>query len=209
VDIRIRLSESWEQEEQYWFQWSRINWLLWGYRNSKFFHASMVQRRDRNTILRIKEHEGVCQEGPNAILNSIVRSFATTFTASITEHQETVLASVPNLVTDEENRELMREVTLEDVRVAVFALGATKAPGPDGLNGQFYKRHWETIKADVCQAIQEFFAEGTLPSVINETLVALTPKVALPEAIGQLKTISCFNAYPSHSSLRNGCYQIP
>lgn len=38
-----------------------------------------------------------------------------------------------------------------------------------------------------------FFHIGTLPSFINETLVALVPKVDKPEKIGQLRPISCCN----------------
>lgn len=72
-------------------------------------------------------------------------------------------------------------------------MGALKAPGLDGLNGLFYQNHWETIKVEVCAAIQCFFSEGSLPPKINAAVVALVPKVQLPESISQLWPISYCN----------------
>lgn len=37
----------------------------------------------------------------------------------------------------------MRSHICEEVHTAVFQLGDTKAPGPDGLNGLFYRAHWD------------------------------------------------------------------
>lgn len=43
------------------------------------------------------------------------------------------------------NERLMSPVSDEEIKLAVFDLGALKAPSPDGLNGLFYQNHWETI----------------------------------------------------------------
>lgn len=49
-----------------------------------------------------------------------------------------VLEQCLHLVSDEMNMALMSKVTMEEAKEAVFQMGATKAPCPDGLNGQFY-----------------------------------------------------------------------
>lgn len=87
----------------------------------------------------------------------------------------------------------MAQVTDEEVKGAVFDLGALKAPGPDGLSGIFYQKHWGTIQKEICEAVKLFFNEGALPPKVNETVVALVPKTALPESITHLRPISCCN----------------
>jgi len=43
--IREEIQKLWHQEEHFWAMRSRINWLKWRDKNSIFFHASTVQRR--------------------------------------------------------------------------------------------------------------------------------------------------------------------
>ncbi|XP_062028816.1 uncharacterized protein LOC133744789 [Rosa rugosa] len=47
------LGEAWKLEESFWKQRSRVNWLLNSDRNTKFFHLTTIQRRQRNRISRL------------------------------------------------------------------------------------------------------------------------------------------------------------
>ncbi|XP_061350451.1 uncharacterized protein LOC133295622 [Gastrolobium bilobum] len=46
------------REELNWFQRSRVNWLKFGDKNSKFFHSSTVARRRFNKVVAIKNELG-------------------------------------------------------------------------------------------------------------------------------------------------------
>ncbi|KAJ1377991.1 hypothetical protein SESBI_48293, partial [Sesbania bispinosa] len=52
-------------------------------------------------------------------------------------------------VTTEMNEALTRDVTDIEIEDVVFSLRAMKAPGPDGLNGLFYQKHWQIVKQEV------------------------------------------------------------
>ena len=48
-------------------------------------------------------------------------------------------------VTPEINADLTRPVTIEEIKEATYAIGAHKAPGPDGFTGAFYHTFWEDL----------------------------------------------------------------
>jgi hypothetical protein len=52
-------------------------------------------------------------------------------------------------VTQEENDELVAELSEAEVREAVFQLEYNEAPRPDGLPAEFYQVFWLLIKDDL------------------------------------------------------------
>lgn len=56
--LRRELNEEYYNEEIFWRQKSRINWLKAGDRNTRFFHAVTKNRRARNCIQSLIDEEG-------------------------------------------------------------------------------------------------------------------------------------------------------
>ncbi|GLT47332.1 hypothetical protein SLA2020_210370 [Shorea laevis] len=50
-----RINHLWRQDEAYWFQRARTNWIQFGDKNSKFFHAIASRRRQNNYIFQLKD----------------------------------------------------------------------------------------------------------------------------------------------------------
>ncbi|GJW90740.1 putative RNA-directed DNA polymerase [Tanacetum coccineum] len=57
----------------------------------------------------------------------------------------------------------------------------------------FFKRSWDVVGQDVCNAIREFFRNGKLLKEINHTFIALIPKVTTPQKVNDYRPISCCN----------------
>jgi hypothetical protein len=104
-----------------------------------------------------------------------------------------ILDCVPAKVTAPMNDDLMRPFTGEEVRTAVFMMGASKAPGPDGLSAGFYQHHWETLGSGVTTAVLDFLNGGVMPDVINRTTMVLIPKIRLPQEMKHFRPISLCN----------------
>lgn len=104
-----------------------------------------------------------------------------------------VLQQCPNIVTAEMNQTLNAEITTEEVHNAVFQMGPLKAPGSDGLNGQYYQHHWEDIKQGVFDEVQSFFRSGHLNPELNRTHITLVPKVQNPERLDHFRPTSLCN----------------
>lgn len=82
-EIQGQIKVLWKREEKYWFQRSRVKWLKGGDRNSKFFHASTVQRRERNRIVRLKNEENVWVEGKDNLFALILHHFQSLYTSKV------------------------------------------------------------------------------------------------------------------------------
>jgi hypothetical protein len=70
---------------------------------------------------------------------------------------EVVLDSIQPKVTNDMNEELTKPFTDLEIKTALFQMGPTKAPGPDGFPALFYQTHWSFLKDDICSAVRGFF----------------------------------------------------
>nr|XP_025605294.1 uncharacterized protein LOC112696649 [Arachis hypogaea] len=190
--LKENIATLWKQEEKFWEQRSRLKWLRWRNKNTAFFHATTIHRRQRNRIERPKNASGQWLNNTSEIMEHIEEHFQKLF-ASATRHGFEGTINKISRVTKEINNELLMDIMDEEVRKAVFSMGSLKALGPDGLNGIFYQKHWEVISKDVCAVVRAFFNSGHIPEEINETTVVLIPKTKNPESLNELRPISCCN----------------
>ncbi|GKA82383.1 hypothetical protein Tco_0789131 [Tanacetum coccineum] len=70
------------------------------------------------------------------------------------------------------------KVTDTEIKNAIFDIGDSKAPGPDGYTSTFFKKAWKIVGKDVCLAIKEFFNTEKLLGEVNATLISLVPKIS-------------------------------
>ncbi|GJU07090.1 retrovirus-related pol polyprotein from transposon TNT 1-94, partial [Tanacetum coccineum] len=88
---------------------------------------------------------------------------------------------------------MVRPVSDEEIKVAMFSIGDDRAPGSDGYSSAFFKKGWDIIGSDVCHAIRYFFVSGRLLKEINHNFIALIPKVPTPLKVNEYRPISCCN----------------
>lgn len=65
--------------------------------------------------------------------------------------------SLPVLVSSNMNDRLTAPISDLEIKAVVDGMGATKAPGPDGVNGMFFQKNWEVVGREVCAAVHRFF----------------------------------------------------
>lgn len=183
----------------FWGLRSRIKWLKWGDRNTKFFHATTIQRRSRNRISMLLNDQGEWVRNEEDLKNMTMNFFKNIYTSEGPRNFQPILDNIPTLVNASMNQKLMAPVTMEEIIAATHQLGPTKAPGPDGLHGLFFQHHWNDIGRDICCEVQHFFQTGILNPALNKTQITLIPKTQNPEKIGQYRPISLCNfAYKSY-----------
>ena len=91
------------------------------------------------------------------------------------------------------NQFLTDPITELEITEAAYQMGRIKAPGLDGFPGVFYQHNWDLIKEDVFFMVTNFFNTGQLNPNLNQTLIALIPKIQNPKKISDYRPISCCN----------------
>lgn len=132
-------------------------------------------------------------EGQIGIFQLITNHFNQVYASDNPSLEEECIQSVTCKVSIQMNEALNQPISDFEIKTAVDSIGDLKALGPDGLNGLFFQKNWDTIGSSVCRAVMLFFDTGQLPSDLNETVVTLIPKVPMPDCLNQLRPISCCN----------------
>lgn len=79
-------------------------------------------------------------------------------------------------MSEAEKKDLLKPVSDQEVKEAVFQQDGDRAPGPDGFPGYFFQKFWDVVGADVCKAMKHFFRSGKILRRINTTNIVLVPK---------------------------------
>ena len=119
--------------------------------------------------------------------------FHTLFHAVASDQMEECLNVVHTRVTVDMKVVLSSELTADEVRMALFQMGPTKALGPDGMNALFYQKFWHIVGDDVVCVVLDFLNNGNMLPKINHTNIVLLPKVKDPEKMFDFRQISLCN----------------
>jgi len=144
----------------------------------------------------IKDPSGIWIEDPEEIRQKFIQDYKHHFTSARGSLAEPPGNLANPVVTAEENAELIKPVTDEEIYTAVFQMDPHKAPGSDGFGASFYQDHWVDLKDLLCVAVNDFFRSGRLHKAVNHTLITLILKVANPEITAHFRPISlCTTLY--------------
>ncbi|GJY18409.1 protein LAZ1 [Tanacetum coccineum] len=179
-------------EERFLKQKAKIEWLREGDGNSAYFHRSVNARVSRSHIDCITDQNNVVHER-----NSVPILFVDHYTNFLgvegpVSDMDTEGLFNKRLIQHKADN-MVRGVLDSKIRCAMFLIGNDKAPSPDGFTLIFFKKAWDVVGFEVCNAVRDFFTNGKLLQEINHTILALLPKVSTPTLVNDFRPISCCN----------------
>nr|KAJ0193875.1 hypothetical protein LSAT_V11C800388240 [Lactuca sativa] len=181
------------EEECYLKQRAKVQWLKEGDSNSAYFHKVVKGKINRNRIENILDSNGNWKEGEDAF--KVIVDYFEEFLGI--EHEVSQLEFPNTLFTNRldsiQALDMVKDVTSEEIKSALFDIDDDKAPGPDGYSSKFFKKAWRIVGDDFCVAVKEFFLSKKILKEINATVIALVPKIPTPGKVGDYRPISCCN----------------
>ncbi|GJW67965.1 RNA-directed DNA polymerase, eukaryota, reverse transcriptase zinc-binding domain protein [Tanacetum coccineum] len=193
VDILKAYSEAMKEEELILYQKAKVKWLSVGDRNNAYFHKAIKSRQQRNRIDAVCDENGKRFEG-----SDVAEQFVMHFQKFLGESKEVEKINdmeilMQNKLSIEDAALMIREVSDEEIKCAMFKIEDNKAPGLDGFSAHFFKKAWSIVGKDVCLAVKDFFVTGKILREINSTLIALVPKMQTPQKVSDFIPIACCN----------------
>ncbi|GKD21730.1 putative reverse transcriptase domain-containing protein [Tanacetum coccineum] len=155
-----------KDEELFLRQKAKIIWLSEGDRNSKYFHNVVKGRVNRGRISVVEDLCGIPHFGL-----SVDDQFLAKGDANF----------------------MVREVSNDEVKAALFDIDSNKPHGSDGYSSYFFKSSWDVIGKDFCMAVKEFFSSRKLLKEVNSTVISLVPKLPTPRNVLDYRPIACCN----------------
>lgn len=183
-------SQFWQQvrhKESLIRQKSRHKWILEGDANTRFFHASLQQRRRKNQLVSFKKGD-TWVEGVENVKKEVKIHFSYLFAEK--EFNRPVLSGVPfKSISEEDNEFLLTPFSEEEIKEVIWNSDGNKSPGPDGFNFNFIKKEWDLLKQDVSSFVSEFHQNAILPKGITTSFLALIPKNNHPQTLSEYRPI--------------------
>ncbi|XVF88168.1 hypothetical protein PTKIN_Ptkin19aG0028600 [Pterospermum kingtungense] len=170
-----------EQEQLYWMQKSRIQWIIQGDHNTRFYHTVTSRRRMRNFIPGLYTANGDWIDDHDLISESFTNHFKSTFNEPQLHSEDQIRSWLEDIGLPKLNeacvQRLNQPFTIEEIREALFQIGPLKGPGIDGAPAIFYQKMWHIVGESTTNAVVSFLNSGHLLKEFNKTLITLIPKI--------------------------------
>lgn len=104
-----------------------------------------------------------------------------------------VIDCVPCKLSVTQNSELLKDITAEEVKTALFQMNLDKALGPDDTKSGFFQKYWSIVGNDFIWMTRHFFFTREIFKGLNDTNLVLILKKKHSTLVGELRLIALCN----------------
>lgn len=134
-----------------------MRWFKQGDKNTRFFHNYMKGRRKKLNITEIQNAQGDLVKMIDDIGAKAVLFFEGQFRENYRHDSDDMLKLIPKMNTTEQNKEMGRIPSKEEIKEVVFSLNGESTGGPDGFSSMFFQSCWRIIGDDIQRMVVAFF----------------------------------------------------
>ena len=153
--------------------------LSMGEKPTKYF-LNLENRNFVSKHIRELKQQGRSITNPKDILKEMKTFYQNLYNKGETiDLNETNYSDIENRLPKlsvEENIEVERDISLEDLQYIVTKSKNNKSPGPDGFSNEFYKIFWPHIKTLLLKLVTYYKERGTLNVAQTNRIITCIPK---------------------------------
>ncbi|RYR39901.1 hypothetical protein Ahy_A09g045541 isoform A [Arachis hypogaea] len=174
-----------------------------GDKNTRFYHTKTLIRRRKNKIYKLKNPYGNWCEDQDLLKDMTFDFFQDLYKEERNIPDLSIQHHYPPL-SKTESKFLIPSPSMAEIKEVVFGIGSLKFPRQDGFFALFFKENWNILADNFCSFIQTLWLSHDLISDINQTLIALIPKIFQSEFIFQFCPIALCNVAYNWKPMRTG-----
>ena len=154
---------------------SKVKWQEEGEKNTKYFFALEKARYNAKTCYKLIDDQGVETLDPQKILEK-----QKDFYQELYSKDPHIVFDIQNtwniLVPPEVQQAQEQQLTVEDLKLALYAMNNNKTPGGDGIPADLYKVFWKLLQNPFYDMVIEVYEQHQLHSTAREGILNLIPK---------------------------------
>lgn len=158
---------------------SRARWQEEGERSTKYFFNLEKRNFNNKSIRKLKLDNSSIISDKEQVLENINQFYSKLYTSntdsSDKDAQTCFNINSPKL-SDAEKNQCEQHITESEILAALKLTKNNKAPGSDGLPGEFYKVFWIDIKTYLTECINHAYVSGSLSITQKHGIISLLPK---------------------------------
>lgn len=119
---------------------SKAYWAIESDKNTKYFLELEKYRQNNNCIKEIKNSEGTLLSNTDEILDEVHKFYKDLYSCTEIDKNSAneLLENVSERVNDEDMEMLESDITMDEIKSALFTMAKNKSPGPCGLTVEFF-----------------------------------------------------------------------
>ncbi|GJZ83182.1 RNA-directed DNA polymerase, eukaryota [Tanacetum coccineum] len=125
----------------------------------------------------------------NKVRNEFLSHFSNRFSAPPSPRLR-LESQFDKVLSQEQNDDLERPISKDEIKCAVWDCGTNKSPGPDGFTFEFIRKYWSIISVDIEDVVSHFFNTDTFSQGCNSSFIALIPKTQDAKLVKDFRPIS-------------------
>ena len=174
---------------------SKCRWFKEGEAPSKYFFQLEKSNGEKKLWNRIKKENGTYKTDIDSIIEEQINFYYKLLNTEgwDSESGELLLAEVQCKLDDCDVNMLDRDISDQEIYLAVMSLKPNKSPGEDGILSTFYQIYWDIIKNEFSKVIKHIFHRATLCDSQTKGVISLIHKGNEREDIKNWRPLTMLN----------------